>query len=57
MLTQETKGGKPITIWVTEENLEKIDRVCAAVECSRSWLMAKVIVAANFDELLIESNN
>lgn len=57
MLTQETKGGRPVTIWITEENLEKIDLVCDAVECSRSWLMAKVIAAANFDELLIEANN
>lgn len=56
MITQETKGGRPVTIWVIEENLEKIDQICEAVGCSRSWLVGKIIAASNIGELLIESN-
>jgi hypothetical protein len=56
MITQETKGGKPVTLWIIEENLEKIDQVCEAVGCSRSWLVGKIIAASNIGELLIEAN-
>jgi len=57
MITQETKGGRPVSVWISEENLEKIDQICEAVGCSRSWLVGKIIAASNIGELLTGPNN
>ncbi|MFZ4617905.1 MAG: hypothetical protein ACOYM2_17125 [Rectinemataceae bacterium] len=53
----KTLKGRPVTFWVEEERLNKLDEACEAFNCSRSWLLGKVIDNFDVSELIGTNTN
>jgi len=47
-----TLKGRGVTFWVEEERLKKLDEACEVFNCSRSWLLGRVIDHFDFDALI-----
>lgn len=43
IIQEATGDGKGVTIWFELDRLAKVDEICAAVNCSRSWLIGQII--------------
>jgi hypothetical protein len=53
MKTQEQTGTKErITICLEEKQVAVVDKVCQAMPCSRSWLIAQLIESADLTALI-----